>query len=78
MTVLTENMQRHCDSSEEHQVPIIITKENVIVLTKIPARVDGFLNIVEYLRCMPCMESLMKEVGGPNISRMLLALTYEL
>ena len=44
-------MQRHCDSSEEHQVPII-TKENVIVLTKIPARVDGFLDKVEYSRCM--------------------------
>ena len=48
-------MQRHYDSSEEHQVPII-TKENVIVVTKIPAKVDGFLNISG-----ACMESLMKE-----------------
>ena len=48
-------MQRHCDSSEEHQVPII-TKENVMVVTKIPPRVDGFLNIPG-----ACMESLIKE-----------------
>ena len=56
-------MRRHSDSSEETSTTKIVTKKNAIVVAKMPTRVDGCTDEVEYSRCM---KSLMKEMKSPQ------------
>ena len=74
-------MRRHSDTTEEASTSKsikIVTKKNAIAVAKIPTRVDGPIDAVEYSRCM---ESLMKEMKRPQyrqeVIEKLLALTYE-
>ena len=75
-------MRRHSDSCTKEASTSksikIVTKKNAMVVAKMPMRVDGSTDKVEYSRCM---ESLMKEMKRPQyrqeVIEKLLALTYE-
>ena len=74
-------MRRHSDSTEETSTSNstkIVTKENAIVVAKMPTKDDGCLDEIEYRRCM---DSIMKEMKRPQhrqeVIEKLLTLTYE-